>query len=98
MENTHESLVNRAVFQQANRLLEGESRGHSKQCQDERPYLLSGLVRRGRCGRPMEGRPRVASTTTTRAFVAYVVRKIHALKSVSRSEAWRGSSCAAFGM
>jgi len=55
IENVHEALVSREIFQQANQLLGERSRSHAKRCHDKSPYLLSGLVRCGLCGDPMAG-------------------------------------------
>jgi len=55
VQDVHEPLVTRSVFEQVQSILESRSRDYGKARRVSSPYLLSGLVRCGHCGSFMAG-------------------------------------------
>jgi DNA invertase Pin-like site-specific DNA recombinase len=53
--DTHESLVAREVWEAAQARLSEKKTGRAAYTSDTTPYLLSGLLRCGRCGGPLHG-------------------------------------------
>jgi site-specific DNA recombinase len=55
IQDVHQLLVSRELFEQANRILEARSGSVAQRCWATSPYLLSGLVRCELCGHPLAG-------------------------------------------
>lgn len=55
VENAHEALVDRSVFSRVQAILDARAGSHAIARWESSPYLLSGLLRCGLCGRHMVG-------------------------------------------
>src|SRR5262245_16213201 len=55
--DAHEAIVDREVWEQAQRLM-GKGKSRSKKAPEENPYLLSCLLRCGKCGSVMYAMPK----------------------------------------